>query len=114
MPDTVLPSQLGRKIVSLSRRDVGLVATMTPESAVATSGFGIQAYVICLEMTAAEAAALREQQMNELSPSASEASVRMHACMRGSVRMPLPYSTFLRVMYDIRHPPLCAGQERQG
>ena len=63
---------------------------MTPESAVATSGFGIQADVICLEMTAAEAAALREQQMNELSPSASETSVRMHACMCDAFECSIP------------------------
>ena len=67
-------SQLGRKIVSLSRSDHGWVATMKLEPRVAACGYGIQADVICVEMSAAEAAALREQQMNDLSPSASESS----------------------------------------
>ena len=67
-------SQLGRKIVSLSRSDHGWVATMTPEPRVAASGYGIHADVICVEMSAAEAAALREQQMNDLSSSTSASS----------------------------------------
>ena len=55
---------------------------MTPESTVPASGYGIRADVICLEMTAAEAAALREQQMNELSPpGSSQASVRLQGEM---------------------------------
>jgi len=95
-PDTYLVSQLGRKIVSLSRIDHGWVATMTPESTVPASGYGIRADVICLEMTAAEAAALREQQMNELSPStSSQASVRLQGEIPGmhmNVSVPAHYS----------------------
>lgn len=49
---------------------------MTSAATAADSGYGIQADIICVEMSAAEAAALRELQMNELSPSPSETSVK--------------------------------------
>jgi hypothetical protein len=67
-------AQLGRKIVSLSRSDHGWVATMTTPGSADISGYGIQADVLVVEMTAAQAAALREKQINDLSPSSSVSS----------------------------------------
>ena len=67
-------SQLSRKIVGLSREDHGWVATMTQHALATQSGYSIQADVMIVEMNAAEAAALREQQMNDLSSTSTSLS----------------------------------------
>ena len=67
-------SQLSRKIVGLSREDHGWVATMTQNAMATQSGYSIQADVMIVEMNAAEAAALREQQMNDLSSTSTSLS----------------------------------------
>ncbi len=74
-------AQLGRKIVTLSRSDHGWVGTMSLLSKPNDSDYGLQADVICLEMSAEEAAALREQQMNDLAaslPASPGTSVSSH------------------------------------